>query len=155
MLYLSQKILKILARSIVLDEEDSSENLELVECRWKDNLTFPSVYWVISLIKIFGFGGCGGWGCVTPSSIQSFGKVISLHWMVLGTTVIDLERLVLRSRVSPFVIGIYVCWQRLKTWLCSGSWRSRRLESILQAYCNYGFLFVGSCFVRYFGLWEI
>ena len=38
MLYLSQKILKILARSIVLDEEDSSENLELVECRYKDNI---------------------------------------------------------------------------------------------------------------------
>jgi len=99
---MTEEILKILDGSIVLDEEDSSEDLELVECQWKDNLTFPSVYWVISLIWIFGFGSCGGWGYVTPSSIQSFGKVTSLHWMVLGTIVFDLEMPVLRSRVSPF-----------------------------------------------------
>jgi hypothetical protein len=41
---MTEEILKILDGSIVLDEEDSSEDLELVECRWKDNLTFPSVY---------------------------------------------------------------------------------------------------------------
>ena len=36
-------ILDTLPRSIVLEEEDSFENLELVEFIWKDNLTLPSV----------------------------------------------------------------------------------------------------------------
>jgi hypothetical protein len=46
--------MEILPRSIVLEEEEASENLELVECRWKDSLTFPSVYSVIFLIWTLG-----------------------------------------------------------------------------------------------------
>jgi hypothetical protein len=37
-------ISEILPRFIVLDVEDSSENLELVEFLWKDSLTLPSLY---------------------------------------------------------------------------------------------------------------
>jgi hypothetical protein len=37
-------ISEILPRFIVLDVEDSSENLELVEFLWKDSLILPSLY---------------------------------------------------------------------------------------------------------------
>ena len=37
-------ISEILLRFIVLDVEDSSKNLELVEFLWKDSLTLPSLY---------------------------------------------------------------------------------------------------------------
>ena len=53
----------------VLEEEDSYENLELVEWRWKDNLTLPSVYCVISLIWTFSYGGCCISSGVAPSRI--------------------------------------------------------------------------------------
>ena len=99
---MTKGILKILPRSIMLEEEDSSENLELVELRWKDNLTLPSVYWVISLIWTFGYGGCGISGGVAPSRIQSSGRVISFHWIAFRTTVFDRDRSVWRRSVSPF-----------------------------------------------------
>jgi hypothetical protein len=91
-MFMIEEILETLLRTIVLDEEDTFKNRELVECRWKDNLTFPSVYWVISLIWTFGFGSCCGSGYVALSRIQSFERVTSFHWMALGTTVFDLER---------------------------------------------------------------
>jgi len=69
---------EILPRSTVLEEEDSSENLELVEWRWKDNFTLPSVYWVMSLIWTFGCGGCGISSGVAPSRIQSSRRVFLL-----------------------------------------------------------------------------
>ena len=48
-------ILDILPGSMVLEEEeDSYVYLELVECLWKESLTFPSANWVMSLIWIFG-----------------------------------------------------------------------------------------------------
>jgi hypothetical protein len=82
--------------------QDSSEILELVECLWKDNLTLPSLCWVICLSWIFGCGGCKGSGWMTPSRIQSFGRVTYFHWMDLGTTIFDLKRSIWRSNVSPF-----------------------------------------------------
>ena len=41
---MTKGILETFPKSIVLEEEDSSENLELIECQWKDNLTLPSKY---------------------------------------------------------------------------------------------------------------
>ena len=38
---ITEGIVEILPRSIVMEQEDSSENLELVECWWKDSLTLP------------------------------------------------------------------------------------------------------------------
>jgi len=96
-----EEILETLLRTIVLDEEDTFKNRELVECRWKDNLTFSSVYWVISLIWTFGFGSYCGSGYVTLSRIQSFERVTSFHWIALGTTVFDLEMSVWNSKVLP------------------------------------------------------
>ena len=43
-MFLTEGILDTHQKFIVLEEEDSSRNLELVECRWKDNLTLPSAY---------------------------------------------------------------------------------------------------------------
>lgn len=59
----------------------------------------------ISILGYFfnvGFSSCCDSGCVSSSSIQSSERVISLHWMALGTTVFDLESSIWRSRVSPF-----------------------------------------------------
>jgi hypothetical protein len=39
-----KRILEILPKLKVLDEDDSSENLEPVECLWKVSLTLPSLY---------------------------------------------------------------------------------------------------------------
>jgi len=84
--------LEILPRSIVLEEEESSENLELVECRLKDNLTLPSVYWVMFLIWTLGCGGWGNSGCDVPLRIQSFGMDISFHWIAFGTTMFEQDK---------------------------------------------------------------
>jgi len=100
-MFMTEEILETHLRFIVLDEEDTFKNRELVECRWKDNLTFPSVYWVISLIWTFGFGSCYGSGYVAPLRIKSFERVTSFHWITLGTTVFDLEMSVWSSKVSP------------------------------------------------------
>jgi hypothetical protein len=47
-------ISEILSKLIVLDEEDSSKNLELVEYMWNVNLTMTSMYWIICLSWTFG-----------------------------------------------------------------------------------------------------
>ena len=99
---MTEGILDILPRSMVLEEEDPSENLELVECLWKESLTFPSVNWVMSLIWTFGWGSCMGCGGVAPSRIHSSGRVMSFHWMAFGTTVFALDRSVCRS-VAPLL----------------------------------------------------
>jgi hypothetical protein len=54
------------------------------------------------LIWTFGCGGCGILGWVAPSRIQSSRRVISFHWIALGTIVFDQDRSVWRSSVSPF-----------------------------------------------------
>jgi len=99
---ITEGILEILPKSIVLEEEEASENLELVECRWKDNLTFPSVYWVIFLIWTLGWGGGGSSGGAAPSRIQSSNRDMSFHWIVFGTTVFEQDESVCSRSVSPF-----------------------------------------------------
>ena len=100
---MTEGILDILPRSMVLEEENSSEYLELVECLWKESLTFPSLYWVMSLIWIFGSGSCTGVGGVAPSRIHSSGRDMSFHWMALGTTVFALDRSVCKRSVAPLL----------------------------------------------------
>jgi hypothetical protein len=95
-------ILKILPRSITLEKEESSENLELVECRWKDNLTLPSVYWVMFFIWILSCGGWSNLGCVAPSRIQSSGRDIFFYWIAFETKVFKRNKSVYRRSVSPF-----------------------------------------------------
>ena len=94
--------MEILPRSIVLEEEESSENLELVECRWKDNLTLPSVYWVMFFIWTLGCGSWGNSGWAAPSRIQSSGRDISFHWIAFGTTVFEPDKSVCKRSVSSF-----------------------------------------------------
>ena len=61
---MTEGILNILPRSIMLEEEDSSEDLELVECRWNNNLTFPLTYWVMSFdLYIWWWWLCCLWWC--------------------------------------------------------------------------------------------
>lgn len=43
-MFIIEEILDILPRSIELEEEDSYENPELIECLWKHGLTLPSEY---------------------------------------------------------------------------------------------------------------
>jgi hypothetical protein len=99
---ITEGILEILPKSIALEVEESFENLELVECRWKDNLTLPSVYWVMFLIWTLGCGGWGNSGGAAPSRIQSSGRDISFHWIAFGTIVFERDKSVCRRSVSPF-----------------------------------------------------
>jgi len=99
---ITEGILEILPRSIVLEEEKSSENLELVECRWKNNLTLPSVYWVMFLIWTLSRGGWGNSGCAIPLRIQSSRMDISFHWIAFETTMFERDKFVCRKSVFPF-----------------------------------------------------
>jgi len=98
--------LEILPRSITLEKEESFENLELVECRWKDNLTLPYVYWVMFLIWTLGCSGWSNLGCAAPSRIQSSKRDIFSIGLLLRQKCLSGINLFIGEVFLLFEIGI-------------------------------------------------
>jgi hypothetical protein len=57
-IFMIEMISNVLPKLRVLDEEDSSKNLEWVECLWKVSSTFLSLYSVICLRRTFSCRDC-------------------------------------------------------------------------------------------------
>ena len=83
----------------MLELDSLSENLDETVLL-KDNLTLPSEYWVMFCNSVLGSSCFGIAGGAAPSRIHSSGRLTSFHWIGFGMTVLVLDKLVCKRRVS-------------------------------------------------------